>query len=379
MDDFFGPIDFSGIVGYPHDISEDAIDNIPDFDHTHAGAHIWAFTKFIEKWCDPPIYEDVLMRLFVFTLVGERAMYWFHDSPDNTFKTIRELLHAFLNLFGRSQQEVHNELVDNFMETWKRKNLSNIKTIISDIEVDAPSDPIKEINEITQNMQPSQEEPCEAIDEQFVAIEDQLEVIEDDFTETYIEYPDPHELELDSEKYEEVHEEILDESIDESIIYFEEIKELELENVEYLDDSSPHPPPEEPIFLKGNFENLEENSMVVPVVCSFSTFQPEDELMQNYVEMEGNFSLMMSYHYEYWLASHLDSHEQQSIQSLHGLSYSNVWLKGRRSMVLGWFFLTKSSKLIKLGKGSSVSHPGLGCFRHLRHHFTHCRVVVTYL
>jgi hypothetical protein len=41
-------------------------------------------------------------------------------------------------------------------------------------------------------------------------------------------------------------------------------------------------------------------------------------------------------------------------------------------MVLGWFFLTKSSKLIKLGKGSSVSHPGLGCFRHLWHHFTHC-------
>ena len=52
---FFDPIDFSGIVGYPHDISEDAIDNIPEFDHNHAGAHIVAFTKFIDKWCDPPI------------------------------------------------------------------------------------------------------------------------------------------------------------------------------------------------------------------------------------------------------------------------------------------------------------------------------------
>jgi hypothetical protein len=97
--------------------------------------------------------------------------------------------------------------------------------------------------------------------------------------------------------------------------------------------------------------------------------------------MEGNFSLSMSYHYEYWLASHLDSHEQQSIQSLHDLSYSSVWLKGRRSMVLRWFFLTKSSKLIKLGKGSSVSHPGLGLFRHLRHQFTHsmggCNVSLT--
>jgi hypothetical protein len=137
---------------------------------------------------------------------------------------------------------------------------------------------------------------------------------------------------------------------------------------EYLDDSSPHPPPEEPVFLNADFENL----MMVPVICSSSVSQSKDKLMQNYVEMEGNFSLSMSYHYEYWLASHLDSHEQQSNQSLHGLSYSSVWLKGGRSMVLGWFFLTKSSKLIKLGKGSFVSHPGLGCFRHLWHHFTHC-------
>jgi len=111
---------------------------------------------------------------------------------------------------------------------------------------------------------------------------------------------------------------------------------------------------------------------MVPVTCSFSTSQPKDELMQSYEEMEGDFSLSMSYHYEYWLASHLDSHKQQSNQILHSLSYSSVWLKGRKSMVLGWFFLIKSSKLIKLGKGSSVSHPGLGLFRHMRHHFIHC-------
>jgi hypothetical protein len=52
-------------------------------------------------------------------------------------------------------------------------------------------------------------------------------------------------------------------------------------------------------------------------------------------------------------------------------------------MVLGWFFLIKSSKLIKLGKGSSVSHPGLSLFRHLQHHFTHsmggCNVSLTLL
>jgi hypothetical protein len=257
------------------------------------------------------------------------------------------------------------------MVLWKHgggKNLPNVKTISSELEVDAPSNPIEEFKEIIQNVQLSQEEQCETMSKQLTTLEDQFEGMEDDFTETYIEYPNSLELKIDNEKYEEIHWEISDESMDETVIYFEEIKELELENVEYLDDSSPHPPPEEPVFLNVDFENL----MMVPVICFSSVSQPKDKLMQNYVEMEGNFSLSKSYHYEYWLASHLDSHEQQSIQSLHGLSYSSVWLKGRRSMVLGWLFLTKSSKLIKLGKGSSVSHPGLGCFRHLRHHFTHC-------
>ena len=121
--------------------------------------------------------------------------------------------------------------------------------------------------------------------------------------------------------------------------------------------------------------------MMVPVICSSSVSQPKDKLMQDYVELEGTFSLSMSYHYEYWLASHLDSHEQQSIQILHSLTYSRNWLKGRRGMLRCWFFFVKSSKLIKLGKGSSVSHPGLGLFRHLWHHFTHslggCNVSLT--
>jgi hypothetical protein len=62
-------------------------------------------------------------------------------------------LHAFLKRFGYDRSEIHNELVDGFMETWRRKNLPNIKTINSDIEVDSPPDPIEEINEIIQNVQ----------------------------------------------------------------------------------------------------------------------------------------------------------------------------------------------------------------------------------
>jgi hypothetical protein len=106
--------------------------------------------------------------------------------------------------------------------------------------------------------------------EQFMAMEDQLEIMEANFTETCIEYPDPMELKLHSEKDKEVHREIPDESMDESVIYFEETKEFEFENVEYLDNSSPHPPPEEPISLKENLDNLEENIVMVHVTCSFS-------------------------------------------------------------------------------------------------------------
>jgi hypothetical protein len=69
------------------------------------------------------------------------------------------------------------------------------------------------------------------MNEQFVAIEDQLEIMDDDFTETYIEYSDPHGLELNSEKDREVHVKIADEYMDEPVIYFEEVKDLESGNV----------------------------------------------------------------------------------------------------------------------------------------------------
>jgi hypothetical protein len=288
--------------------------------------------------------------------------------------TIRDFLHDFLERFGDDQDEVYDELVDDFMEKWKRKSLLAIETTSSDIEVDTPPNPIKELKEILQNMQYAHNKQFEAMNEQIMAMENQFEITEARLAEdeTYIEYLDPLEIELDNEKDEEVHGEILDESMDESIIHFEEIKVLEFENVEYLYDSSPHPPPKEPIFLKDIFENLEENSITVSLTCSFPTPQPKEDFVQNNGKMEGNFSLSMSYHYDYWLASHLDSHEQQNIKSLHDLSSSSIWLKGRSSVKSGWFFLTKSSKLIKLGKGSSMSHLGQGYFKHLWHHFIHC-------
>jgi hypothetical protein len=54
-----------------------------------------------------------------------------------------------------------------------------------------------------------------------------------------------------------------------------------------------------------------------------------------------------------------------------GLSNFKVRLNKGKSILLGWSILNKNSKLIKLGKGSSTSHPGQGLFRHLGSYLIH--------
>jgi len=71
------------------------------------------------------------------------------------------LLHAFLDRFGNDRDEIHNELVDDFVEKWKRKNLLAIEMISSDIEVDTPPDPIEELKEKILNMQYAHAKQCE--------------------------------------------------------------------------------------------------------------------------------------------------------------------------------------------------------------------------
>jgi hypothetical protein len=106
MEDFYNPIDFSGIVGYPRDIFDDFIQNLSDFhDYGDVCAHVNPFGQCIDDWYDPPIYEDVLMKLFSWTLVDGYVCDWFRDSNDNEFKTIRDLRHAFLERFGDDHDE----------------------------------------------------------------------------------------------------------------------------------------------------------------------------------------------------------------------------------------------------------------------------------
>jgi hypothetical protein len=107
MDGFYNPIDFSKIIGYPHELPEAAIENSPAFRNgDNANSHIKAFWQCINKWCDAHIHEDVLMKLFVMTLEDD-AYDWFHDLEDYKFKTIQGLIHAFLERWGDRHKDFH--------------------------------------------------------------------------------------------------------------------------------------------------------------------------------------------------------------------------------------------------------------------------------
>jgi hypothetical protein len=139
MDTFLKPIDFSGMVGYPHDISEDVIENMYDFhNYDDVSAHIRAFGRCIDEWLDPPIYEDVLMKLFYWTLCEGYACDWFLDYEDNTFNTIHGLLHAFLERFGDDQDETYKSFntQDNITTTHGNRKHVSFQVIIAHLVFD---------------------------------------------------------------------------------------------------------------------------------------------------------------------------------------------------------------------------------------------------
>ena len=146
--------------------------------------------------------------------------------------------------------------------------------------------------------------------------------------------------------------------------------------IEYPDNSNPHPPPEESISSEKIFDNCDDpemiseaDSLIVPVPVPIS--QTSDGLMTANGKLEDNFNFLTPDHYEQWLAFHHDSPMQSFIKNLQGLPNFKVWLNKEKYMFLGWYIPRKNSKLIKLGKGSSKSHPGQGLFRHLRSCFIH--------
>jgi hypothetical protein len=169
MSEITRPFDFLEIIDYPNYIPEHVVDNVFGFhEGGDACAHIKAFGNLIDDWDNTPIHEDALMNMFSWTLLEGQgsACDWFLMHDDKSIKNIRDFLHDFLERFGDDQDEIYSELVDDFMGKWKRKNISYIETISSDIEVDIPPEPIKELNEIIQNMQFAHDEQCETMDEE---------------------------------------------------------------------------------------------------------------------------------------------------------------------------------------------------------------------
>ena len=108
MDDFYNPIDFSKIIGYPHELPEATIENSLAFRNgDNVNSHIKVFWQCINKWCDAHIHEYVLMKLFAMPLEGEYAYDWFHDSEDYKFKTIQGLIHGFSKRWGDRHEDFH--------------------------------------------------------------------------------------------------------------------------------------------------------------------------------------------------------------------------------------------------------------------------------
>ena len=102
MDDLCKPCDFSNIVGYPHDLPDKAIENLPSFQDNNAISakyHITKFNQCLAKWCNAHNYEDVKMKLFILSLEDD-AMEWFQDQNDNKFKTVKEIIEAFNDRWG---------------------------------------------------------------------------------------------------------------------------------------------------------------------------------------------------------------------------------------------------------------------------------------
>ena len=86
MGDLFKPLNFTDIVGYPHQIPDKAIEKVPYFhgnDAITAKSHLLFFTQCYAKWCHNVNFEDVKMRLLALYLEAD-AFEWFTNLADNS-------------------------------------------------------------------------------------------------------------------------------------------------------------------------------------------------------------------------------------------------------------------------------------------------------
>jgi hypothetical protein len=266
MDDMYRPIDFSIISGYPHVIPEKKpLQNLPCFrrNFIKARSHVIRVSHCFYKWCHYALHEDIGMELFIMYF-DDDDIDWFTKLKDNQVKT-------------------YKELIDAFMEKWNEEEPPDIKRIISNVKTCASTTPIEELIKVIKSIE-------------FICV-NQLKILEAHLVSAsnYIGYSDLIELELHREHEEEFHLETLNEPMNELVTDQEETKEFEFEVIEYLDNSNPHPPPEEPISPEKIFDNLDENSEAVSLTVPLPTSQSSDDSIQYNGNMEDNFILKIPY------------------------------------------------------------------------------------
>ena len=112
---FFGPLDFSNIWGYPHECNakndghsfKAFYGTFPAF-HADGGSvvkHVFSFLKFIEEKNEGHYFhEDIMMKLFPFTLEGCAEDWWFWSVDKRDISSFIWLLGIFCERWGYDEQ-----------------------------------------------------------------------------------------------------------------------------------------------------------------------------------------------------------------------------------------------------------------------------------
>ena len=127
MDDIFSPFDFTAIVGYPHALSEKALEKLPTFQGNNAisaKTHVKDFSLCINKWCNATQHnhQDVKMKLFALSL-EEEAFDWFSNLYDNKFPTLNSLIDEFMDKWGDKKEHRHALAALNTIKKTKKETM----------------------------------------------------------------------------------------------------------------------------------------------------------------------------------------------------------------------------------------------------------------
>ena len=121
MGTLFKPLDYSVVIGQPHNIPNKAIEMVPYVhgnDVINAKSHLLAFTQCYNKWCHN-MNEDFKMRLFVLSLEAD-AFEWFTSLDDNNIKGFKDFETTFNQRWGDKKENRH--MLASLTNTKKKEN-----------------------------------------------------------------------------------------------------------------------------------------------------------------------------------------------------------------------------------------------------------------